>query len=200
MQDKLFEYLFPHWQYLNSLHYKTLDTQYVYTIVSLEAEHSIFCTPHFCTIDLKQLFLWYISGFLILICINAFSFTLIIFFSFLYIILTILFYNGAHWAENKVRISLYEKDVWLCINMDQDGITVTAAPKPSPCFLYFSIFFFFLFLLLTAFLFSGVATANHRFPFWHILCIFYSDTNYLHVLPHYIHKSPLRPTSSPPTW
>ena len=32
-------------------------------------------------------------------------------------------------------------------------------------------------LLLLAFPFSGVATANHRFPFEPILCIFYSDTN-----------------------
>ena len=33
-----------------------------------------------------------------------------------------------------------------------------------------------LLLLPEAFLFPGVATANHRFPFYPILCIFYSDT------------------------
>ena len=55
-------------------------------------------------------------------------------------------------------------------------------------------------LILTAFPFSGVATANHRFPFYPIFCIFYSDSNYLHVLFHCVYISPLRPTSSPSTW
>ena len=55
-----------------------------------------------------------------------------------------------------------------------------------------------LLLLLTAFPFLGVATTYRRFPFLPIRCIFYSDN--LHVLLHCVHKSPLRPTSSPPTW
>ena len=43
-----------------------------------------------------------------------------------------------------------------------------------------------LLLLLTASPFSGVATANHRFPFYPILCIFYSYSSSADLLASYL--------------
>lgn len=38
---------------------------------------------------------------------------------------------------------------------------------------------------------SGVVIGNHRFPLPPVLCIFYSDSNYLQILHRCIHNSPL---------
>ena len=48
----------------------------------------------------------------------------------------------------------------------------------------------YLYLFHLACPFSGVARANHGFQFQPVLCIFHSDSNYLHVLFYCIYKSP----------
>ena len=76
---------------------------------------------------------------------------------------------------------------------------ITINPNPLCASIWYFLYNLFL-LLFTACPFSGAATANHHFPFYPIFCIFYSDTNYLHVLLYCVYISPLCPTSSPPTW
>ena len=71
-----------------------------------------------------------------------------------------------------------------------EALSASMGPQPLLQFLIIDTVFFFFSLRL--FPFSGVVTANHRFAFYPIFCISYSD--YLHVLLHCVHKSPLRPT------
>ena len=106
------------------------------------------------------------------------------------------------------RSSLFSTHTWLsskeCPLSFKCRCTAESCPEEVACLchMFMDGLFSFPNLQFIAFFcpFSGVVTANHCFPFYPILCIFYYDTSYLHVLLYCIHTSPLWPTSWPPTW